>query len=341
MAEGLRFDPPRMEAKPGDFLEFQLENADISHQPHNFLIVSPGKVQEVVLMAMEMGESGPNKGYIPSHPGILASSGRVLEPEGKVNVQFTVPKEPGVYGYVCSVPGHGMIMYGALYVGVDMPPLSKDPNIPQVTLEKGLVGGGRRPFVQRFFMPNSGPASIAVALPGNQNFCFDAGDCRVRYVWSGPFMDGTRYWRSSGKEAGDLGDTPWWVSKTPPLRIGSSEKSKPEQTQFMGYTLQDGLPEFHYKVGKQDVYQLLRPAGRGVEMHFRLPGVKSKVKFLTELDAVWKCTDGVQKEGYIEVPSSKAAEFSVFLEAKASSASVNPAPASPIISSQTSSPHNH
>ena len=39
MAEGLRFSPPRFEAKPGELLAIELENADPSHQPHNFLLV--------------------------------------------------------------------------------------------------------------------------------------------------------------------------------------------------------------------------------------------------------------------------------------------------------------
>ena len=196
MADGMRFDPPRIEAKPGESLLLKLENLDASHQPHNFLVIAPGQVQAVVHEGLELGEKGALSGFIPKHKAVLASTGKVVDPEGLFELPFTVPAQSGIYGYVCTVPGHGLLMYGALYVGVPMPPLSKDSNIPQLTMEKGLAGGGRRPFVQRMVLPNSGPAAIGVALPGAQNICFDAGACRLRYAWSGAFFDGTQYCRA-------------------------------------------------------------------------------------------------------------------------------------------------
>jgi len=316
MAEGLRFDPPRLEAQPGELLKFEIENIDISHQPHNFVLVKPGQVQELVKISTEMGETGPNKGFIPEHPSVLASSGKVVDPDGKVELLFTTPKEPGVYGYVCSVPGHGMVMYGALYVGTPMPPLAKDPNIPQLTLEKGLVGGGRRPFVQRIFMPKSGPASVAVALPGTLNYCFDAGTCSVRYVWSGPFLDGSKHWRGSGKDLGELGDLAWWSSDASLLRFGGGKEDSSVERKFLGYTIAEGLPEFHYRVGKQEVFQTVLVSGSGIEMRFRLPQVKSKATIATDGGGLWKCSAGVDRKGMFEIPAAKAKQFSVFLEQK-------------------------
>jgi plastocyanin len=335
MAEGLRFDPPRLEAQPGELIQLEIENVDVSHQPHNFLLVKPGQVQEVVKIAMEMGESGPNKGFIPEHPSILASSGKVVDPDGKVKLTFETPKEPGIYGYLCSVPGHGMVMYGALYVGTPMPPIAKDTNIPQLTLEKGLVGGGRRPFVQRIFMPNSGPAAIAVALPGSLNYCFDAGICRVRYVWSGPFLDGTKNWRGSGKDLPELGDIAWWSSSQPLLRIGGAKMDDALDSKFLGYVLNDGIPEFHYRIGKQEVYQTVKTSGNGLELHFRLPKNKSKVTVLMDAGAVWKCPDAMDHKGVWEVPANKAQEFSVFLEQK------NPPAAKETTTPVSQNSHNH
>lgn len=338
MAEGLRFSPPRFEAKPGEFLALELENVDISHQPHNFVLVQPGRVQEIVKLAMEMGAEGPNAGFVPQHPAILATSGRIVDPEGKLKLEFTVPTEPGVYGYVCTVPGHGMIMYGALYVGVAMPPLAKDTNIPQLTLDKGLAGGGRRPFVQRIFMPDSGPASIAVALPGTQNYCFDAGACRVRYIWSGPFLDGSGYWRGSGKELGELGDAPWWTSKSFPLVFPESKGGKATaapEPKFLGYQLDGGVPEFHYRVGEQEVFQKVQVGEKGLEMRFRLPGRKAAVGFMAEGETGWSCPSGTKRKGGgFDIPAAKAVEFSVFLKSKgdanfaATPVPVAPAPAS-------------
>jgi glucose/arabinose dehydrogenase/uncharacterized cupredoxin-like copper-binding protein len=331
MAEGLRFSPPRFEAKPGELLAIELENADPSHQPHNFLLVEPGQVQEVVKVAMEMGADGPNSGFVPQHPAVLLSSGKTVDPEGKLKLEFTVPTEPGVYGYVCTVPGHGMLMYGALYVGVAMPPLAQDKNIPQLTLEKGLAGGGRRPFVQRIFMPHSGPASIAVALPGTQNYCFDAGSCRVRYVWSGPFLDGAAHWRGNGKDLGEPGDTPWWTSKSFPLVLSGGKKagaSEVPEPKFLGYRLQKGVPEFHFKLGDQEVFQTVQTGEKGFEMRFRLPGLKGSVGFLVqkEEESLWSSPGASKRKGGgFEFSGAKAAEFSVFLKLAPEVAAANTA----------------
>jgi|GEM_PF-1386602 len=315
MAEGLRFDPPRFEAKPGELLAFNLENVDISHQPHNFVIVQPGMVEEVVKLSMEMAASGASPGALPKHPGIIASSADVINPESKAVLQFKVPETAGVYGYVCTVPGHGVVMYGAMYVGVPMPLLSKDTNIPQVTLEKGLAGGGKRPFVQRLFMPNSGPASIGVALPGTQNYCFDSAECRVRYAWSGLFMDGSQYWRGSGKELAELGDAPWWTSEAFPLRFKDREL-KAADFKFLGYSLKGEFPEFHFKVGPQEVFESVQPSGNGILLKFRLPGISSNVVVRMDSSAYWSCPEGVVVKGGFRIPAAKAGEFSVLIQPK-------------------------
>ena len=317
MAEGLRFYPPRFEAKPGEFLQLQIENIDPSHLSHNFVVVRPGKVQEIVQLAMGMGDAGIVKGFVPQHPAIIAASPKVVDPEKKLQVSFQVPDELGVYGYVCTVPGHGMIMYGAMYVGVPMPALAKDTNIPQVSLEKGLAGGGRRPFVQRMFLPNAGPAAIAVALPGNQNFCFDAGSCSVRYAWTGPFLDAAPYWRGNGSAVADLGDAPWWTGEVFPLLL-SGGKVTAAKAKFLGYTLIEGIPEFHFRVGKQDVFERVTAFDKGLDLHFRLPGMDQKVSFVGGTGAfTWSSTVGEFRNGTLEVSPDKSREFQVRLESNA------------------------
>ena len=319
MAEGLRFDPPRFEAKPGDLIALNLENVDVSHQPHNFVIVQPGLVQDIVKLAMDLAASGASQGALPKHPGIIASSADILNPESKAVLQFKVPETPGVYGYVCTVPGHGVVMYGAMYVGVPMPLLSKDTNIPQSTLEKGLAGGGKRPFVQRLFMPNSGPASMGVALPGTQNYCFDSAACRVRYAWNGIFMDGSQHWRGSGKELAELGDVPWWTSGAFPLKFGDRESSSLD-FKFLGYSMKGEFPEFHFKVGAQEVFECVQPSGSGILLKFRLPGINSSVGVRSDSSAQWACPDGVATKSGFRISAAKAAEFSVLIQPKDASA---------------------
>jgi azurin len=312
MADGMRFEPPRFSAKPGESLLLRIENLDSSHQPHNFLVIAPGKIQEVVSAGLALGEKGALAGFVPDHPSVLASTGKVLDPEGGFELPFTVPKEPGIYGYVCTVPGHGMLMYGALYVGVPMPPLAKDSNVPQITMEKALAGGGRRPFVQRMFLPNCGPAAIGVALPGAQNICFDAGECRLRYAWRGPFMDATLYWQGKGSDLAELGSEPWWVSEGFPLKIEGSDSAR---VRFLGYRLVEGLPEFHYLVGGHDVYETVLAAGEGVEIRMRIPAATGAVSYDVEPgEYTWRCSRGKNIGKQIVVAASDAKLFSIVLE---------------------------
>jgi uncharacterized cupredoxin-like copper-binding protein len=317
MAEGLRFDPPRFEAKPGEEIRVRLENADPAHLAHNFVVVQPGRVQEVVQVAMAMGEAGPGKGFVPAHPAILLATQAVVDPEKRAELELKLPAEPGVYGYVCTVPGHGMIMYGAIYVGVPMPPLAKDMNIPQVNLERGLVGGGRRPFVQRIFVPESGPASIAVALPGKHNVCFDAGACYLRFAWSGAFLDASAHWRGSGNAVAELGDLPWWRASGFPLKVGEQKGVK-----FLGYTLSDGIPEFHFRLGSQEVFERITSENEDVVVRFRLPGVSEPVRF-TDGKGSWSSSVGSFAKGVLEVPVASAKEFTVVLKAGAAGSNVH------------------
>ena len=317
MADGMRFEPPRLSAKPGESLLLKLENLDSSHQPHNFLVVAPGKIQEVVKEGLALGEKGALAGFIPEHPAILASTGKVLDPEAGFELPFTVPNEPGVYGYVCTVPGHGMLMYGALYVGVTMPPLAKDSNVPQITMEKALAGGGRRPFVQRMFLPNSGPAAIGVALPGAQNVCFDAGECRLRYAWRGPFIDATLYWQGNGSELADLSADPWWVSSGFPLKIGGSDLGP---VKFLGYRLVEGVPEFHYRAGEHEIYETVVAQSDGIEIRIQIPTANSAVSYNIEPgEYSWRCAQGKNNGKQIIVAAAEAKRFSIILQPRVES----------------------
>lgn len=310
MRDGMRFEPPRFEAKPGDEIVVTLENADTTHQPHNFLVVQPGKREAVVQQAMALGDKGPGRNFVPATPDILVHSA-VLNPEGTNTVRFRLPEVPGVYPYVCTMPGHGMVMYGAIYSAVKMPALAKDPHIPQNTAAISLAGRGQRPFVQRMFMPDAGPAAIAVALPGEQNFCWDAGECRLRYVWRGPFIDASAHWRGNGNALAVPGGSPWWSAAkgTFPLKFEAPGKVK-----FLGYKLHEGVPEFHYKVGDLDVFEKISaaPHDSGIVSRFRIPKIAGAVEFsVTPANTRWTSPAGDMSAGVLKLTPLQAADFTV------------------------------
>jgi putative heme-binding domain-containing protein len=83
--------------------------------PHNILLVQPGKADEIGLKAMALGAKGFSVGYIPESPDILWHSRLIDHGEEQV-IEFTAPKVEGAYPYLCSFPGHHLIMRGTLIV---------------------------------------------------------------------------------------------------------------------------------------------------------------------------------------------------------------------------------
>lgn len=296
MRDGLRFDPPRFTAEPGAEIIINLENLDSTDQMHNFVLVKPGKKDEVVNQALMLGEKGPALAYVPATPEVLFHSD-LLGPEKKTALRITLPSQRGVYPYVCSFPGHGLVMYGAAYVGVPMPPLNKDANIPAMAAQTYTAGNGKRPFVQRIFMPDCGPAAIAIALPGEINACWDAGQCRLRYVWSGTFIDATKHWQGNGRDLATFSSTPWWRAPLDqfPLRLGDPSSPAPK-VKFLGYKLEKGLPVFLYTVDGTEVHEKLATLekNKGVQVTYQVmdaakpvyyEGAAQKSEFIITLTA--------------------------------------------------------
>ncbi|MBC8351073.1 MAG: c-type cytochrome [Planctomycetes bacterium] len=109
------FDKELIAVQAGKPVEFRFSNTDA--MPHNFAITQPGSLEEIG----ELGEAtgrGPDaeaRHYIPKSNKIMLAS-KLLQPGKTQALSFEVPKQPGVYPYVCTYPGHWRRMYGALYV---------------------------------------------------------------------------------------------------------------------------------------------------------------------------------------------------------------------------------
>lgn len=316
MRDGLRFEPSRVEAKPGEELVFVIENRDVTDMVHNFLVLRPGTREAVVGAAMALGERGPAQDYIPASGDVLAHT-QLLKPDAESRLSFRVPETAGIYPYVCTFPGHGILMYGALYAGVPMPPIDKDPDVPASAVQAIVPGGNRRPFVQRIFMPNAGPAAIAVALPGGQNLCWDAGECRLRYAWQGAFIDASDHWSGNGDQLPVLPAPPWWRAQAgdTPLRFGDANSPAPA-VKFLGYETTPDGPRFLYRAGDNEVAESPRRGkSGGLEIHYRISGAKRAVFFRGEPDgeAKWTSAVGNWQNGILSLPAADVVEFTVTL----------------------------
>jgi azurin len=95
MRDGLRFEPPRLVAEPGEQIVVEIENNDSTDQTHNFVLLRPGTRDAVVQAGLALAEKGPALEYVPPSADVLVHS-RLLATEGSGSIAFTVPTTPGI-----------------------------------------------------------------------------------------------------------------------------------------------------------------------------------------------------------------------------------------------------
>ena len=111
--ERMMYDVKQLAVKPGKKIKLTFANPDF--MPHNILLVKPGKANEVGEKAMALGAKGFDVGFVPESSDIIWASKLVDHGKEQV-IDFTAPKEQGAYPYICSFPGHHLIMRGTLIV---------------------------------------------------------------------------------------------------------------------------------------------------------------------------------------------------------------------------------
>ncbi|MEJ7692770.1 plastocyanin/azurin family copper-binding protein [Daejeonella sp.] len=332
---GMQFDLVRFNVRPGVKVKINFTNSD--DMSHNFLLTKPGTRLEVVNAALQLEEKGPEMNYIPKSESVLWSI-PVVSANQSATLSFTAPSQPGSYPYVCTYPGHGFIMYGVMYVANDaiMPDSKTDQNIPPSRREeKSVQSAGpstsvssnpmphhtnhpydlEPPFLYRIFMDDSGPASIAVNLPKDISYCWDTGSCRLRYAWSGGFLDNTAIWKGHvDANAKILGSVFYRETSEYPVIIGKADDVP--VAEFKGYRLIDKYPEFHYQLNGIDVYELIKPKedGNGIVRHFRIPGVGNTVWFTSKsMNGSVEHTSSAGKwiDGKLKLTPQEARQFSI------------------------------
>ncbi|MEM7395802.1 MAG: cytochrome c, partial [Verrucomicrobiota bacterium] len=202
-----------------------------------------------------------------------------------------------------------------------------------------------KPLVVRTFMPGASPAAIAVGLPGAQHYCWDAGECRLRYVWSkGSFLINNRvHWSSNGKPVASFIGEPYYRARNSlisedelrdrnqtnvrnpaydtseavdfPIRFGSGEQPLP---QFRGYRLIEEHPEFWCRVGEVDIRELIRVTadGKGIVRRFVISGHRQPVTVTLASPPTAKITTsaGVFSEGTLQLTAQEAEAFTITIK---------------------------
>jgi putative heme-binding domain-containing protein len=109
----MMYDVTQLTVKPGKKVKLTFANRDF--MPHNILLVQPGKADEIGEKAMALGAKGFEVNYVPDSPDIIWAT-KLIDHGKEQIVEFTAPKTEGAYPYLCSFPGHHLIMRGVLVV---------------------------------------------------------------------------------------------------------------------------------------------------------------------------------------------------------------------------------
>lgn len=325
---GLKFDLTQIRVQPGERIKLTLTNAD--EMDHNLVITKPEAREDVVNASHRLGENGPRQNYVPVSEKVLWSI-PIVTPGQSASIIFQAPAKEDVYPYVCTFPGHGLVMYGAMYVTTkDLPLPEKDSNVPPVKPNSGnsehqhpLVQlhpyKTTPPYLYRIFMPDAGPAAIAVSLPNQLSYCWDAGSCRLRYAWQGEFLDPRDYFTKKAEKVAKILGTIFYRDKTTyPLRFSEDENPVVD---FKGYRLIDRYPEFHYTIDGKDVYELIKPKedGSGLIRSFKVPEATHPLYFVFDPNdgAEYTTSKGIINGNQINLTVRDAREFVIVMTKKA------------------------
>jgi azurin/glucose/arabinose dehydrogenase len=110
---GLQFDITSLSVKAGAKVKLTFHNSD--DMLHNFVLTAPGAANEIGVLASKMGLNGQQASYIPVSAKVLFHT-LLLQPKQTDVIYFTAPSKPGDYPYICTYPGHFMVMKGVLKV---------------------------------------------------------------------------------------------------------------------------------------------------------------------------------------------------------------------------------
>ena len=125
LAAQMKYDLETIKAQPGAKVTLTLVNDD--DLPHNLVFCKPKGVEndkgmEVAMQAWNMGEAGMKADWIPQNPRVIAHT-KMVNPHQKETITFTAPEETGDYPFVCTFPGHAMIMNGTFRVAITTTPI--------------------------------------------------------------------------------------------------------------------------------------------------------------------------------------------------------------------------
>ena len=113
--KNLSFVPRSLTVKRGEPIKLTFSNPDVV--PHNWALIRPGTLAKVGDLANKIiaEPDAVARRYIPRTDDVLAHTD-LADRQGQSIVYFRALAEPGRYPFLCTFPGHWMVMNGELVV---------------------------------------------------------------------------------------------------------------------------------------------------------------------------------------------------------------------------------
>lgn len=114
---GMKYDVKAFKAKVGQLIKLTFENKHPTlPQPHNVCIGKLGSKATIIQVAMSAATmpDAMAKGFVPETPDIVAHT-KLLQPGQNETIEFKL-EAAGEYPYICTFPGHGILMNGVITV---------------------------------------------------------------------------------------------------------------------------------------------------------------------------------------------------------------------------------
>ena len=113
--KNLSFTPKVLTAQPGEAIKLAFNNSDVV--PHNWVLVAPGQLSAVGSQANRL-VADPNaaaRQYVPQLEDVIVYT-NVVDAGQSATIYFRAPRKAERYPFLCTFPGHWMVMNGELLV---------------------------------------------------------------------------------------------------------------------------------------------------------------------------------------------------------------------------------
>jgi putative heme-binding domain-containing protein len=127
VGKNLTFTTRSISVQAGEPIGLTLVNPDVV--PHNWVLVQPGRLQAVGQLANRLvaDPEAVVRHYVPESDDVIVYTD-IVSPRNQTSIFFRAPQQPGRYPFLCTFPGHWMVMNGEMIV-TEAP--AETPSAPQ------------------------------------------------------------------------------------------------------------------------------------------------------------------------------------------------------------------